>query len=110
MSTEVISDDSRQCPSCGAHTIEFHTVIGEPRHAIARQVTTSGPREGGVFYVAGDCTCCGESFEAINADAAARAEDACPGCGCMPGDEPTPGCDDLEGCGFFAADENGGAL
>lgn len=27
-------------------------------------------------------------------------DDACPGCGCKPGDGATPGCTDPVGCGF----------
>jgi len=27
--------------------------------------------------------------------------DACPGCGCQPGDGVTRGCSDPDGCGFF---------
>lgn len=27
--------------------------------------------------------------------------EACPGCGCKPGDGITPGCDHPMGCGFF---------
>lgn len=29
-------------------------------------------------------------------------DDRCPGCGCAPGDDVTPGCDEPAGCGFFA--------
>jgi len=32
-------------------------------------------------------------------------DDACPGCGCKPGDGTTEGCDHPDGCGFFAAVE-----
>jgi len=28
-------------------------------------------------------------------------EDACPGCGCQPGDGVTEGCEHPEGCGFW---------
>lgn len=35
--------------------------------------------------------------------------EACPGCGCLPGDGYTPGCDDPDGCGYFAAVERSGA-
>lgn len=27
--------------------------------------------------------------------------DACPGCGCRPGDGLTDGCEDPDGCGYF---------
>lgn len=30
-----------------------------------------------------------------------RADDACPGCGCEPGDGLTDGCEHPEGCGYF---------
>jgi hypothetical protein len=32
---------------------------------------------------------------------ATEEEDACPGCGCMPGDGRTKGCTDPDGCGYF---------
>lgn len=28
--------------------------------------------------------------------------EACPGCGCLPGDGLTPGCNDPDGCGYYA--------
>lgn len=37
-------------------------------------------------------------------------QDACPGCGCLPGDGVTPGCQDPDGCGFSAESDSSAAV
>lgn len=41
-----------------------------------------------------------ELEEVEEEDEIAKFPEACPGCGCMPGDGRTPGCTDPLGCGF----------
>lgn len=45
----------------------------------------------------------GLSQRALDGDLDEIPEEACPTCLCLPGDGYTDGCEDLDGCGYFAA-------
>lgn len=63
------TDDNRTCPTCRTETLEFHVSLGEPVHAAAREVNTTGPNAGRVFHVVGVCDGCDTVVE-VYADGA----------------------------------------
>lgn len=44
---------------------------------------------------------CEDCDDAINTSDTTSDDDACPGCGCRPGDGLTAGCNHPDGCGYF---------
>ena len=67
------------------------------------------PEQGKVYSLTGDgtkgapCIANGNSW----AESEVKNPEACPGCGCLPGEGLTDGCEDRDGCGYHRSIADG---